>query len=113
MESKKRLGEILVSEGLVTDSDIESALKLQKNSGKRLGDILVGQGLVTYDEMLHAVKNQLNVPLVDPDEFHIRQETLGLMPERLARKYEAIPLRVDNGQLTRRKGISPPNMPAV
>ena len=100
MESKKRLGEILVSEGLVTESDIESALKLQKNSGKRLGDILVGQGLVTYDEMLHAVKNQLNVPLVDPDEFHIRQETLGLMPERLARKYEAIPLRVDNGQLT-------------
>ncbi len=100
MASKMRLGEILVSEGLVSENDIESALRLQKNSGKRLGDILVGQGLVTYDEMLHAVKNQLNVPLVDLDEVHIRQETLSLMPERLARKYEALPIRVDNGQLT-------------
>lgn len=100
MASKKRLGEILVSEGLVTESDIVSALKLQKNSGKRLGDILVGEGLLTYDDMLQAVKNQLNVPLIDPDDFHIRQETLALMPERLARKYEAIPVRVDNGQLT-------------
>lgn len=100
MASKKRLGEILVTEGLVSENDIESALRLQKNSGKRLGDILVGQGLVTYDEMLHAVKNQLNVPLIDLDEVHIRQETLSLMPEKLARKYEALPIRVDNGQLT-------------
>lgn len=100
MTSKKRLGEILVSEGLVTENDIESALRLQKNSGRRLGDILVSQGLVTYDEMLLAVKNQLNVPLIDLDEVHIRQDTLSLMPERLARKYEALPVRVDNGQLT-------------
>ena len=99
MASKKRLGEILISEGLIVDEQLSLALDIQKKTEEKLGDILVTQGMVSYDEILYAIKRQLNIALIDLDEIHIKQEVIRILPEKLARKYTAVPVRVDNGQL--------------
>ncbi|MBR0575193.1 Flp pilus assembly complex ATPase component TadA [Proteiniclasticum sp. BAD-10] len=99
MASRKRLGEILESEGLLSAAQTQEALEIQRRTEEKLGDILVSQGWVTYEEILQAIKRQLNIPLVDLDEIHIKQEIIRLMPEKLARKYSALPVRLDNGQL--------------
>lgn len=99
MPTRKRLGEILVSEGLLNQRQIEQALDIQRKTSEKLGDILVTEGMVTYDEILHAIKRQLNIPLIDLDNIHIKQDVIRLIPEKLARKYLAIPTRLDNGKL--------------
>lgn len=99
MAVKKRLGEILISEGLISDEQISLALDIQKKTEEKLGDILVNQGMVSYDEILTAIKRQLNIPMLDLDEIHIQQEVIRVLPEKLARKYSAVPVRLENGQL--------------
>jgi len=99
MAVKKRLGEILISEGLISDEQIGLALDIQKKTEEKLGDILVNQGMVSYDEILTAIKRQLNIPMLDLDEIHIQQEVIRVLPEKLARKYSAVPVRLENGQL--------------
>ncbi|MFH5836236.1 GspE/PulE family protein [Proteiniclasticum sp. C24MP] len=99
MAVKKRLGEILSSEGLISDEQLKLALDIQKKTEEKLGDILVNQGMVSYDEILTAIKRQLNIPMLDLDEIHIKQEVIRVLPEKLARKYIAVPVRLDNGEL--------------
>ncbi len=60
---------------------------------------MVYQGMVSYDEILGAIKRQLNIPMLDLDDIHIKQEVIRILPEKLARKYTAVPVRIDNGQL--------------
>lgn len=99
MAVKKRLGEILISEELISDEQLGLALDIQKKTEEKLGDILVNQGMVSYDEILTAIKRQLNIPMLDLDEIHIQQEVIRVLPEKLARKYSAVPVRLENGQL--------------
>lgn len=99
MAVKKRLGEILRTEGLLSDEQLSLALDIQKKTEEKLGDILVNQGMVSYDEILTAIKRQLNIPMLELDEIHIKQEVIRVLPEKLARKYSAVPVRLDNGEL--------------
>lgn len=50
--AKKRLGDILVGSGKITEYQLNDALKLQKTLGKKLGEILVDNGLVTEEEII-------------------------------------------------------------
>ena len=57
---KKRLGELLVDAGALTQEQLEAALAEQKKkTGQKLGQVLVEQGFITEDQMLDALTNQL------------------------------------------------------
>ncbi len=60
----KKLGEILISEGMITSSQLDEALKIQKKEGGRLGDILVRLGYVNEEQILSALSKQLHIPYV-------------------------------------------------
>ncbi|MBT8084156.1 MAG: STAS domain-containing protein, partial [Woeseia sp.] len=69
-----RLGDILVSRGLIDEAKIQEALKLQERLGKRMGQIIVDKGWVSENDVLRALGEQLGVPFVrirpglfDPD----------------------------------------------
>jgi len=64
MAKYKRIGEILVSEGMVTPEQLEEAVKLQSKEGGRLGDILIRLGYVTEEQILSALSKQLHIPYV-------------------------------------------------
>ncbi len=55
-----RLGEMLVSYGLVSDADLEKALEQQASSGKRLGQVLVEMELVTHAQVAQVLEEQLS-----------------------------------------------------
>ncbi|WP_163193152.1 GspE/PulE family protein [Clostridium thermarum] len=96
---KKKLGEILVSSGVITEEILQKVLVLQKNSGKKLGETLVTEGFTTEDQIMEAVKNQLGIQYINLDSINIAQDTINTIPETLARKHELIPVEVVNGQL--------------
>lgn len=96
---KKRLGEILVAEQVITEEQLQEALKLQKELGLKLGEVLEQQGWVTEEKVINSLQKQLGIRLVNMDHIQINQEALNSLPEEMAKKYEVIPLDIENGQL--------------
>jgi len=60
----KKLGEILIAEGMITSSQLDEVLKIQKKEGGRLGDILIRLGYVNEEQILSALSKQLHIPYV-------------------------------------------------
>lgn len=78
--TKKRLGEILVSEGLVNDEQIQEALKKQSESGELLGEILVRLGYVTEGDIARTIATQFSLPYIDASRYNIGKEIVDLLP---------------------------------
>ena len=87
------LGAILVGTGLITEHELEQALEAQKHRGGRLGTVLVELGLVTTLQIAGAVADQCKLPLVNLDEIGLDPDAVKLLPEQLARRYDALPLQ--------------------
>ena len=60
-----RLGDLLLSSGVISHEQLERALELQKESKERLGDVLVQSGIITEQQLIEALKIQLGVEFVD------------------------------------------------
>jgi general secretion pathway protein E len=91
---RKPIGQLLVEEGLITQEQLEDALKLQRKQSGKLGEILVSQGTVTAEDMAAVYSIQMNLPLVDLKKQAVQPNALKLVPEDMARKYTLIPLDV-------------------
>jgi len=96
---KKKLGEILIDSGLISEAALSEALTLQKNTGEKLGQILINNGFTTNAQIIDAVKKQLGIQEINLDNVNIRQEVINILPESIARKYDVLPVDVINGQL--------------
>lgn len=96
---KMRLGELLVSAGVVKDEDVMRALGVQKMGGGRLGKILVNLKLCTEDAIRDALAKQFDVNVVELAGFSPKPDVLQLMPTELIRKYEAVPIKKEDGVL--------------
>lgn len=57
-----RLGEFLLKEGLITVSQLEKAISVQRQEGGRLGEILIKLEMVKEDQVVAALGKQLNMP---------------------------------------------------
>ncbi|HAS48111.1 MAG TPA: type II secretion system protein GspE, partial [Gammaproteobacteria bacterium] len=65
-----KLGEILLSEDLVTEAQLDEALKEQKKKRKSaLGEILVNSGVIAKDEIQQSLAKKLGIPFVNLREF--------------------------------------------
>lgn len=96
---KKRLGEILIDAGVLTEGDLNKALALQHESGKRLGEVLVTEGFTSEQQIMEAVKRQLSIQSIDLKRITVKQEIIDIVPDNIARKHEIIPVDFINGQL--------------
>ena len=88
---KKRLGDMLLQEGVITQEQLEQALEAKKTSDKRLGEILVEMNFTTEASITKALTRQLGVEMVNPTQTPISDEILGLVPAAVLRKYMLIP----------------------
>ncbi|NQT95900.1 MAG: Flp pilus assembly complex ATPase component TadA [Candidatus Omnitrophica bacterium] len=95
-KSKLRLGEILLKEGLLNQSQIDEALRFQKLSGKTIGDIVIDRGFAKEKDIANALAKQLDIPfmsLADGSLVPSKEEELEkLVPESFARQHLVLPL---------------------
>ncbi len=93
-----RLGDLLLRSGLITQEQLEDALKQQKNSGtrlgKRLGSVLIELGYITERQVIEALQLQLGIEFVDLSSTIIPPEMAQLLSQNIAKKYNVIPIRV-------------------
>ena len=97
--ARKLLGQILIERGKLDQAALERALRLQQESGEKLGQLLVTLGLVAQRDVAEALSAQLALPLVDAagyPEFPILEERVSA---RFLRESRALPVREDETEL--------------
>lgn len=90
--TRKRLGEILVDEGVLTAAQIKEALEHQQEHGGLLGDVLVEMGLVTERDIAKTIAKQLSLPYLSSERYDIPVDVYRLVPRTLQEKYHLIPV---------------------
>lgn len=98
-KERKRMGDLLVDEGLVTEEQIGIALRAAKEDGVMLGEKLIQLGYVTQDSVADALSNQLGFPRVMIENEYINEDLIQLVPGEVLRKYTMIPLNYCEGNL--------------
>lgn len=98
MTTRKRLGDLLVESGLITPEQLEMALN-DKSSEEKLGDALLRQGLITEQQLIEVLEFQLGVPHINIHQYPIEPETIQLVPQEIAKRYQVMPIRTENNQL--------------
>jgi len=99
MKKQKRLGDLLVEQGKITQQQLSYALMLQKNTGKKLGEILSFQGLISETEMMKFLQIQLNARFIDLTQIKIDPRLAALVPSVIAKKYTLVPVGLQNDML--------------
>src|SRR5216110_3476569 len=89
----RRLGDLLVADGLLTPAQLQKALGEQKGSTEKLGSILIRLGFINEDQLIGFLSRQYGVPSITLAQLDIDQDVLKLVPAPIARKYEVIPVR--------------------
>ncbi|ACX52817.1 general secretory pathway protein E [Ammonifex degensii KC4] len=92
---KKRLGERLVEEGLITREQLEEALKIQARTGELLGQVLVRMGAISEEDLNRV----LGISSSATKELQVSPELLKLVPEDLARSRKVFPLKKEGNRL--------------
>ena len=87
------LGALLLRDGVLSVEQLEQALLEKDSSRKRLGEILVDNGFVTPTQVSRVLAEQHELPFIDLIREGIDLGAAGLLPEALARRYGAIPVR--------------------
>ena len=100
MKARKKLGEILVEGGLLTQEQLEKALPYQKKSNLKLGQFLVREGIVSESQIVDLVSSQLKLEKYRPDRFTVDVELAQLLPAEIAHKSQAAPLKKSGLLLT-------------
>ncbi len=94
--SKKiRLGDVLMSRGLINQNQLNMALKEQKEKGRMLGEMLVELGYVTQEKINDILCEMLNIEFIDLQVEEPEENVRDLIPEEVMRKYTLVPMRYD------------------
>ena len=96
--SVKPLGEILVDLGYVTQGDVDEALNKQRAGGGRLEDTLVQSGKISPDMLARSLAMQLGFDFIE-ENVKIDPYAVSLVPEATARRYSAMPVRLEGNTL--------------
>lgn len=99
-QQRKRLGEMLIAEGLLSEEQLERALAEQRAHGGRIGMTLKDLGFVTEDDIIKVLGRQMGIEYVDLSSMIIDPEVIRMVPEILARRHSVVPLFKKENRLT-------------
>jgi MSHA biogenesis protein MshE len=98
MPQNIHVGELLVSKKIITNAQLEKALKEQREFGGKIGSILIKSGVINEQTFLQFLSQQTNLPNIDLAHYTIDRNFSFLLPESYARHFQAILLSEEDGQ---------------
>ena len=96
----RRLGDLLVREGLINQEQLQRALADQKGNNEKLGSILVRLSIINEDQLIAFLSKQYGIPSITLTQLDVDVEVVKLVPAQIARKYEVLPIKRAGNQLT-------------
>src|SRR5574344_1779809 len=111
-QPKKRIGEILIEEVLLTEEQLIEALTQSKKTGTPIGSMLVSLGFITVDQLKDALSEQQGFQHVNAAQLNISEATIKLLPEDFIKENKIVPL-TSNGKVLEVGMVNPSNQKAL
>lgn len=92
-------GQMLVSERTISEEQLNKALERQKSTKQGLDVILVELGWVSAQQIAQTFSRYLDIPFINLSEYDIKIEILQLLPENIVRRYQIIPVKLEQNTL--------------
>ena len=110
-----RIGDLLMSQGLITEQQLETALEEQKIRKTKLGETLLALGYVSQEDFADVLSKQLGIDSVDLHTEGLQDAAIKLVPEDIMKKYELVPFAIDenNSNVLKVAMADPMFLPAI
>lgn len=95
----KKLGDLLVESGYISEEILQETLKLQKDTNQKLGEVLTNKGFITEEQIIEVLEFQLGIPHMNLDKYFIDPDVPRLIGEKLARRHTLIPIKKERDYL--------------
>lgn len=95
----KKLGELLIEAGIISEEKLKDALSKQKETGKRIGEVIVDMQLALEDEIQDLLARQLGLPKIDLYEERIDPDVARMVPAEMIKRHQAFPVKKEGNQL--------------
>jgi type IV pilus assembly protein PilB len=95
-----KLGDLLLKAKLITQDQLDAALKSQREEGGKIGEALVRVGAVKENDITETLSQQFGVPSIDLASFEIDPAVVKIVPADVARKYGVLPVNKTGATLT-------------
>ena len=95
MKQKKRLGDLFVEDGLLSREILESSIEENKDSEMKLGQFLISSGVVAEERIVDSLSRQLGIPRLTESDMQPSGMMAELIPQSMADQYQIVPLRDD------------------
>lgn len=99
MRKERLLGELLLTQKLISEKQLTDALRKQEKNGRPLGRILIDMGVIKEESLVAILAHQAGVPYVDLSEEKIDRTAVALVAEKTARKWNLIPINIEDDHL--------------
>ena len=99
MAGKKRLGELLIQQGALTEEQLQQALQVQREEKLLLGEILLRLGFVRQADLGRALSQQHGVPFIELENEDVNPQLALLLPEAYSRQHMIVPFRIEGDKL--------------
>ncbi|MEX0824917.1 MAG: ATPase, T2SS/T4P/T4SS family, partial [Pirellulaceae bacterium] len=97
----RKIGQILVDLGFLTDDQLEAVLQEQQQQpGMLLGKIAEDMGLITDEQLVQALAEQMRMQTISLSEVELDPNVLQLVTETMAQLYRIVPVKFENNTLT-------------
>lgn len=97
-QTRKRLGDLLVESGLLTENQLQTTLK-EKSQGQKLGDALLQRGYITEQQLIEVLEFQLGIPHISLYRYPFDTKLFNLVPKEIAKRNQLIPLKKEGDKL--------------
>lgn len=97
--AKRKLGEILVAAGKITEEQLNYVLSKQGIIGKKLGQILVDEKMVSEDDMINAIVAQTGIQKVDLNEVELDKKAIKMVSQNLCQKHDLAPFGFNQSKI--------------
>ncbi len=99
MNGRRKLGQVLIEQGLLTEKQLRKALSSHLESGRRLGEELVAMGVVSENDLVKVLSDLLHFRRYNSAVYKLDTNLSGFIPVHSASEYKAVPICEQHGSL--------------
>lgn len=99
MKRRIKLGDLLISLGEITPEQLNEALKTQKITKKKIGEILIEKGYISEYDLIKTLEEQLGIPHIHLENYRVNMKSVKLISQKLAKKHIVIPIQLKDEKL--------------
>ena len=113
MRSIKKIGEILLENGYITEEQLEKAIDLQDVRDEKIGEILVDEGFLKEEDLVEVLEFQKGIPSANLDHYFFDTELAEYIPENIARRHLAVAIEEVDEEIIKVAMADPTDIVAI